>query len=129
LIVDFTPRRSHAVPGRGKNEKKKGLPRSRWIAQLGPRDQLVEWFCPPEVPAWMSAESFAALPATLRVRELGYTLARPGFRVHQVTLVTTLLDPQVYTAERLAEVYGLRWTIEVYQPECPSSAGLYQLAA
>jgi hypothetical protein len=111
-IVDFRPGRPCAVPHRGKNEHKKGLPRSRWIERLGPRDQLVEWFRPVAVPDWMSAESFAALPATLRVRELQYTLARPGFRVRQVTLVTTLLDPQVYTKQHLAEVYGLRWTIE-----------------
>jgi hypothetical protein len=52
------------------------------------------------------------VPATLRVRELKYTLARPGFRVRQVTLVTTLLDAQVCTKQHLAEVYGLRWTIE-----------------
>lgn len=25
--------------------------------------------------------------------------------------------------------YGQRWQVEVYQPDCPSSAGLYQLAA
>jgi hypothetical protein len=112
LIVDFTPHRSYARPDRGKNENKKGLPRSRWIERLGRRDQLVEWFRPLEVPDWTSAEEFATLPATLRVRELQYAIARPGFRVQQVTLVTTLLDPQVYTAKRLAEVYGLRWTIE-----------------
>ena len=29
-----------------------------------------------------------------------------------VTLVTTLLDPKIYPAEKLAEAYGLRWTIE-----------------
>jgi Transposase DDE domain len=112
LIVDFTPHRAYARPGRGKNEKKKGLPRSRWIERLGHRDQLVDWFRSVNVPDWMSVEEFAALPATLRVRELQYAVARPGFRVQQVTLVTTLVDPQVYTPQRLAEAYGLRWTIE-----------------
>jgi hypothetical protein len=112
LIVDFTPHRSYARPDRGKNEKKKGLPRSRWIERLGRRDQLVEWFRPRVVPDWMSAEDFAALPTTLRVRELQYAIARPGFRVQRVTLVTTLVDPKVYTPQRLAEAYGLRWTIE-----------------
>jgi hypothetical protein len=111
-IVDFRPGRPFAVPHGGKNENKKGLPRSRWIERLGVRDQLVEWFRPVAVPDWMSAESFAALPAILRVRELQYTLARPGFRVRQVTLVTTLLDSQRYTKQHLAEAYGLRWTIE-----------------
>jgi len=111
-IVDFRPGRRFAVPHRGKNEHKIGLPRSRWIKRLGTRDQLVEWFRPVVVPNWMSAERFAALPATLRVRELQYTLARPGFRVRQVTLVTTLVDSQVYTKQHLAEAYGLRWAIE-----------------
>lgn len=45
-------------------------------------------------------------------RELRYTIARPGFRVHTVTLVTTLLNPVRYPKEKLAEAYGLRWTIE-----------------
>jgi Transposase DDE domain len=111
-IVDFRSGRRFAVPHRGKNEHKIGLPRSRWIKRLGTRDQLVEWFRPVVVPNWMSAERFAALPATLRVRELQYTLARPGFRVRQVTLVTTLVDSQVYTKQHLAEAYGLRWAIE-----------------
>ena len=67
---------------------------------------------PGKIPAWLSAEGFAALPEVLRVRELRYAVARPGFRVRQVTLATTLLDPHAYPAERLAEAYGFRWTIE-----------------
>jgi len=109
-IVDFRPGRRCAI--RQGKKYKKGLPRSRWIKRLGSRDQLVEWFRPPAVPDWMSPESFAALPATLRVRELEYMLARPGFRVRRVTLITTLLDANVYSKQHLAEAYGLRWTIE-----------------
>jgi hypothetical protein len=112
VVADFTRGRAYALPGSGKSEDKKGLPRSRQIRKLGPLDQIVEWFRPVNRPAWMSAEAFAALPEVLRVRELRYTVARKGFRVKAVTLVTTLLDPQVYTAEKLAEAYGLRWTIE-----------------
>lgn len=112
LIVDFTVDRPHVVPGRGKAAHHKGKPRSKWIASLGPLDQIVEWLRPTTVPDWMSAEAWAALPASLRVRELRYTIARPGFRVHTVTLATTLLDPVRYPKEKLAEAYGLRWTIE-----------------
>ena len=32
-------------------------------------------------------------------------------------------------AEQVLSWYAMRWSLEVYQPECPSSAGLYQLAA
>jgi len=41
-------------------------------------------------------------------------------------IATNLLDPP---AEIIAELYRQRWTIEVYQPDCTSSALLYQLAA
>ncbi len=123
LIIDFTPGRAYLEPGQKKKRRKqkemvkgkprdKRLPRSRWIKKLGPLDQIVEWFRPLQAPSWMTAESFAALPATLRVRELRYAIARPGFRVKEVMLVTTLLDPERYPAEQLAQAYGLRWTIE-----------------
>ncbi len=56
----------------------------------------------------MSAEVYAALPETLVVRELRYTLDRPGFRTRSVTLVTTLLDAETYSAEALAKLYGAR---------------------
>jgi hypothetical protein len=112
LIIDFTPGRPHVEPRHDKRAKSKGLPRSKWMESLGPLDQIVEWFRPLEVPAWLTAEAWAALPASIRVRELRYTIARPGFRVQTVTLVTTLLDPVRYPKEKLAEAYGLRWTIE-----------------
>jgi hypothetical protein len=112
LIIDFTPGRSHVQPGRDKRQKSKGRPRSQWIEQLGPSDQVVAWLRPTKTPAWLTAEAWAALPETLRVRELRYTIARPGCRVQTVTLVTTLLDPVRYPKEKLAEAYGLRWTIE-----------------
>lgn len=112
LLVDFTPHRAHVVPGRDKHGKHKGKPRSKWLERLGPDDQIVEWLRPPVVPAWLTAAAWDALPATLRVRELRYTIARPGYRVRTLTLVTTLLDPVLYPKEQLAEAYGLRWTIE-----------------
>jgi len=112
LIVNFTPGRPHVGHGGGKRGVKKGQPHSRWIKKLSDQDQLVEWFKGRDVPAWMSAEVWATLPASFVVRELRYRVARPGFRVREVTLVTTLLDAEAYTKTDLAEAYGLRWTIE-----------------
>jgi len=48
----------------------------------------------------------------LRLRELRYRVARPGYRVREITLVTTLLDAQRYPLEAIAELYHQRWTIE-----------------
>jgi Transposase DDE domain len=109
-LVDFTPGRRHARPGQ---KGATGLPRSRWIKQLGPFDQVVEWFRPADRPAWMSEESFLALPESLILRELRYEIGRRGFRTRSVTLVTTLLDSEIYTAESLATLYGTRWQVEL----------------
>jgi hypothetical protein len=61
----------------------------------------------------MTAEEFAALPDSLFLRELRYTIGRSGFRTRMVELVTTLLDRQAYPAEELAQLYFDRWNVEV----------------
>jgi hypothetical protein len=110
-IVDFTPNRTHARPG--EKRAAKGLPRSRWLRSLGVLDQVVEWFKPADRPEWMSAEQYATLPETLIVRELRYNVGRPGFRTRTVTRVTTLLDAALYPLDALAELYGVRWRVEL----------------
>jgi hypothetical protein len=111
-IVDFTPGRSHVMPGRGKSGEKKGKPRSRWIKSFGKTDQIVEWFKPAEAPKWMSAEQYAALPTSIIVRELRYAIHQKGFRTKEITLVTTLLDAERYPLSELAEQFRRRWEIE-----------------
>ncbi len=106
-IVDFRPHRPQAS-----SRNAKGKPRSEWLCSLGGEDQLVLWFKPRVGARWMSAETHAALPACMVVRELRYALARAGFRTRHITLVTTLLDPRKYAAEHLAELYGARWQVE-----------------
>ena len=46
------------------------------------------------------------------MRELRHDVARPGFRVRQVILATTLCDAEVYSVAALTDACGLRWTIE-----------------
>ena len=109
-IVDFTPGRSHARPGQKRVPK--GMPRSRWVRACGLMDQVVEYFKPADRPAWMSAAAYAALPGSIVVRELRYRIEVPGFRTREVTLVTTLIDAELYPADALAELYGSRWRVE-----------------
>jgi hypothetical protein len=109
-IVDFTPGRAHARPGQQRAPK--GMPRSRWLSACGLMDQVVEYFKPAQRPKWMSEEEYKALPESIKVRELRYRLTAPGFRTREVTLVTTLLDAAVYTADALADLYGTRWRVE-----------------
>jgi hypothetical protein len=109
-IVDFTPGRAHARPGQKRVPK--GIPRSRWIRAYGLTDQLVEYFKPAERPDRMSEAEYRALPESIMVRELRYRIEVPGFRTQAVTLVTTLIDAELYPADALAELYGTRWRVE-----------------
>jgi hypothetical protein len=85
---------------------------SRLVRKLGKYDQIVEYKKPTQKPDWMSAEEFAALPATLLVRELRYWTKTKGCRTRHITLVTTLLDPVKYPAAALAALNKTRWGIE-----------------
>jgi Transposase DDE domain len=112
MVNGVAPHRPHV--GRDAKEGAKGLPRSRWLRRLGERDQVVEWSKPSKRPAWLAEDEFAALPATLTLRELRYDVGRPGYRTRSVTLVTTLLDAEAYPPGALADLYGMRWRVELY---------------
>jgi Transposase DDE domain len=90
----------------------KGVPRSRWLTALGHHDQLVEWLKPKTCPSWLARATLATLPDTLLLREVRYRIGTPGSRTRQITLVTTLLSPEVYSAADLAELYRQRWQAE-----------------
>lgn len=111
-IVDFTPRRGHAHPRKGKSDKRAGKPRSRVLRTLGANDQLVEYFKPVEKPAWMSGSQWLSLPESITIREIRRAVKRDGFRAITVTIVTTLLDPEQYPAEELIELRLTRWMVE-----------------
>jgi hypothetical protein len=110
-IVDFSPGRLCA--SRGHNATMQGLPNSRWVLAHGTMDQIVIWIKPKSKPRWMSEEEFTALPKTITVRELRYRIETPGYRVREITLVTTLLEASRYPATDLAELYYKRWRIEL----------------
>jgi hypothetical protein len=112
-IVDFTPNRPCIEPKKvAKAKDAKGLPRSRWVKSLGENDQIVEWYKPTNRPKWMTPAQWKQLPATLTVREVRRTLARPGFRPVTLTIVTTLLDPREYPAQELFALRLRRWDVE-----------------
>src|SRR3984893_13152125 len=61
----------------------------------------------------MTREEFAALADELEVRELRYRVEVPGYRVREITLVTTLLDASAYPASALADLDYRRWQVEL----------------
>jgi hypothetical protein len=109
-IVDFTPGRPS---GRCGSKDLPGLPRARWVLAQGAADPIVVWSKPKTRPKWMTAEDYAALPEEITVRELRSRVQTPGYRVREITLVTTLLEGSLYPAEELAELYYRRWQVEI----------------
>lgn len=89
----------------------------RWLHRLGAMDQLVEWIKRKKAPKSMTADEYAKLPGRLVVRQLRYLVGRPGFRTKEVTLVTTLLDAELYPLLALAELYRQRWQAEQHLRE------------
>ena len=80
--------------------------------RLGQDDHLITWTRPAR-PAWMSQEQYDRIPHTLTLRELRFNVVVPGRRTEVLTVVTTLTDPQEYSKEDIAELYGFRWNAEL----------------
>jgi hypothetical protein len=70
---------------------------------LGRGDHIVQWRRPPR-PEWMGHSEYAALPKTLRIREM---------EVQGRVVVSTLCDSRCIGAQALDQLYGMRWSIEV----------------
>ena len=56
-----------------------------------------------------TAEQWQQLPESVQYRCIRYQVTG---RTEVLTIVTTLLDSKEYTAEDIAELYGLRWDVE-----------------
>ena len=75
-------------------------------------DQRVIW-PKPDQPDWMDDATYAAMPATLEVREVRKTVNVPGFRVKHLHVITTLLDAEAYPEEDITDLYHQRWHVEL----------------
>lgn len=123
-IVDFTPNRPHRGQ-RGKSARR-GMPTSRFVRRLGHEDQVVQW-ARPQKPDWMSEAEYALMPQWMAIRELRYRISERGRRTRVVTIATTLLDPMLYSRQRIAALYGLRWEIETNFRHLKSTMKMEQL--
>jgi len=93
--------------------RKTDFRKGKRLGSKGIYDHLVTWKKPRKGTLHLAPELYAQLPETMLVREIRYFINIKGFRTKKVTLVTTLLDHHVYTYELLAELYGLRWQVEI----------------
>jgi hypothetical protein len=76
------------------------------------RRGIERWRREGKAPAWMTHGQWLALPESIDVRIVRYTITARGMRTRQVALATTLLDERAWPDAKLAALYGQRWEIE-----------------
>jgi len=102
LGVDFIGRSTRSTDGR------------RRLKRLGKNDWLILWENKTAAPSpWLSAAQWLGLPREMTLRAIKGRCYQKGFRVRQVTLVSTLLDPQRYPAQEILQAYLRRWRLEM----------------
>lgn len=114
LKVDFIGRSARKVDGR------------RRLRRLGPNDWLVRWRSY-QASAILTPQQWAQFPKELTVRIVRGSLWQKGFRIRQVTLVTTLLDPKLYPAQEILQVYLRRWRLEMCFDDLKTTLGMEML--
>ena len=75
----------------------------------------------------MSEDLYALIPDTIRMREIRRRVHKPGYRVDELVIATTLLDAQVYKAEDIVELYSQRWHVELDIRSLKTALGMDEL--
>jgi hypothetical protein len=82
--------------------------------KLGRYDQVIHYLKPTQRPAWLDCATYQQLPNVIPVRHVRYCVDQPGFRTRVITLATTLLEGDLYSADELADLYRRRWQAELH---------------
>ena len=99
----------------------------RKAKRLGKNDGLFVWTKGGQPSEILSAAEWARLPAQITVRIIRFTTTIRGCRSRRVTLVTTLLDPELYPAEELVGLYARRWRLELCLRDLKTTLGMEAL--
>lgn len=78
--------------------------------RLGKYDRLVLWHKPPKLSWWLPNP----IPDSIAVRILKVCVPVAGFRTRVIFLSTDLLDPKLFPAAALADLYRRRWEVELF---------------
>lgn len=99
----------------------------RKAKRLAKGDGLFVWTKGYDQSGLSTARAWQEMPAQITVRILRFTATIRGFRHRRVTLVTTLLDPQLYPAEQLIALYARRWSLELCFRDLKATMGMETL--
>lgn len=78
----------------------------------------------PQRPRGQSRRSWLKQPAALAVRLVCFRVEARGFRTRRVIVVTSLLDEKAFPDSAIAELYGLRWQIELHYRQIKTNLAL-----
>lgn len=90
-------------------------------------DQVIEIVKPHNRPEHITPEEFARVPGKMIARAVRYRVRGKGLRTREVTLLTTLIDAKKYPAKSLADLYLVRWRIEVNLRHLKRTMGMDRL--
>ena len=112
------------VVGRLHARRKVDFRKAKW---LGKNDGLFTWAKPYQQSEILSPDEWGLLPETITVRILRFTTTIRGFRNRRLTLVTTLLEAQLYPAEELIALYARHWRLELCLRDLKTTMGMESL--
>jgi hypothetical protein len=115
LGVDFVGRTTRRLDGR------------RRTRRLGKNDWLLLWEKPREASAWLPLAQWCGLPAQLPIRVVRGQVRVKGYRVRELTVVTTLLDAALYPPEQILRAYLRRWRLEMCLDDLKTTLGMETL--
>ncbi|HSG06700.1 MAG TPA: IS4 family transposase, partial [Nitrospiria bacterium] len=96
----------------------------RFGKRIRKNERLVSWTKPRKRPKECGIRAWKKLPSELGLRYVKIMVATPGFRTQELIVVTTLLDPEEYSAEAIGELYLRRWGVELFFRDIKISLGM-----
>ncbi len=78
----------------------------------------------PQRPRGQPRRSWRKQPEALAVRLVRFRVEVRGFRTREVIVVTSLLDEKAFPDSAIAELYGLRWQIELHYRQIKTNLAL-----
>jgi hypothetical protein len=99
----------------------------RKARRLAKNDGLFVWTKGYQQSDLLSPQQWAQLPDQITVRIIRFTAAIRGRPYRRITLVSSLLDPQLYPAEQLIALYARRWRLELCLRDLKTTLGMEQL--
>lgn len=81
--------------------------------RLGKHDRIFRWNKPKQRPKGLAQYVYDQLPPSLEIRVICFTVDHKGYRSKTIMVATTLLDPEAYSKNEIADLYQRRWQAEI----------------